>query len=78
MQNTNSLKSSNLEESKEEKAETSNETEITDDAAKHSKLNESNAHVVRGLQYSNSYTGKYELFNHSVVFYAIISFYVTY
>ena len=61
MLNLNSQKSSNLEESKEIKADISNETEIIVDDVEKPKLNESNAQLIRGPQNSTTHIGKYEL-----------------
>ena len=71
MQNSDSQKPSNLEESKEKEVEINKQTEINVDDTKKSKLNESNAQVIRVLQNSNAQTGKYELFGRSIVFDAI-------
>ena len=76
MLNPDSQKPSNIEESKENRADISQETETTVDEAKKSEINESNAQVIRVSQNSNLKTGKYRLLDLSVVFDAIRSLYV--
>ena len=75
--NSDPHNSSNLEESKENKADISREIEIPADDVKKSKLNESDDQVIRVLQNSNADTGKYKLLDHSVIFEAIRSLYAT-
>ena len=58
MLNLNSQKPSNLEEFKEKKIDVNKETDIIFDDVKKSKLNESNANVMRILQNLNTHTGK--------------------
>ena len=58
MQNLDPQKQANLEESKENKADISKETETSVNDLEKSKLNESDAHVIKTQQNSNVYTGK--------------------
>ena len=78
MQNSDSQKQVNLEESKENKADISKETETSVNDLKRSKLNESNAHVIKVLQNSNVHTGKNNFYICPVVFGAMRPLCVTY
>ena len=78
MLNSDSQKSSNLEESKENKADVSKETEILVDDMKKPSLPESNSDAIKVSQNSNAQTGKDELLDHSIIFHAITPLHISY